>query len=343
MSETYTEIVEVSAVRPHPNADRLEIANVKGATVVVQKGAFHPGEKAVWFPPNMVVPDKAAEALGVKQYLKGGNIVGACRLRGQPSYGFLAPLRELPVGANVDAAFGTAKYEPPPRDWGDAECDHLAFHKYTDIQNILRFPDAIPVGTPVRITEKIHGSNSRVGLIKGELMAGSNKVRRKPPADGNYGGSRYWWPLSNKRLVEMLRGLSVNTDQGVIVFGEIFGRGVQDMDYGVPGPHGYRIFDISVDGRYLDWDRVEALCDAFELQTVPVLYTGPYSPELIEQFTDGPTTVIEPDQVKCNYKGREGIVITPLVETHSDVLGGRLILKSVSIDYISRKAPQDNE
>jgi hypothetical protein len=42
-----------------------------------------------------------------------------------------------------------------------------------------------------------------------------------------------------------------------------------------------------------------------------VLYTGPFLPELVEQFTEG----------------REGIVITPLVEQQCSI--GRLILKNV--------------
>ena len=38
------------------------------------------------------------------------------------------------------------------------------FHEYTEIQNYYKYPDAIPVGTLVRVTEKIHGTNSRVGV-----------------------------------------------------------------------------------------------------------------------------------------------------------------------------------
>lgn len=348
MSETFTEIVEISTVRPHPNADRLEIANVKGATVVVQKGTFHPGEKAVWFPPNMVVPQKTAEALGVSKFLKSGGVVGACRLRGQPSYGFLTPLRELPLGANVDVAFGTAKYEPPPVESAQYEPDHPAFHRYTDIQNVLSFPDAIPDWAPVRITEKIHGSNCRLGLIRVgdgqmEFMAGSNKKRLKRTEGW---GSRYWRPLANKNIEGLLRGLSADVgpvQKSVVIFGELFGRGVQDMDYGVSGPTGFRLFDIAVNGTYLDWEYVTGLCDVFDVPTVPVLYTGPFTPDLIDKYTDRPTTIVDPGCVKASFKGREGIVITPLVEQHSDILGGRMILKSVSIDYIERKGSQDNE
>ena len=42
-----------------------------------------------------------------------------------------------------------------------------------------------------------------------------------------------------------------DAQSSVIVFGEIFGPGIQDMHYGQKGL-AYRIFDISVDGKYLD-------------------------------------------------------------------------------------------
>ena len=46
--------------------------------------------------------------------------------------------------------------------------------------------------------------------------------------------------------------------------------------------------------------------------------------------------------IKSKFKGREGIVITPVVEAYSEVLRGRMILKSKSADYLDRKNAQDN-
>jgi len=69
--------------------------------------------------------------------------------------------------------------------------------------------------------------------------------------------------------------------------------------------------------------------------TVPVLYTGSFSPELVE-LTYGPTMM---GKVKSEFKGREGIVITPLIEQRCHI--GRLILKNVSADYLDRKGAKD--
>ena len=50
MSELIVEVVEIEDVLEHPNADRLEIAQVKGWACVVQKGLFSRGDKAVYLP-----------------------------------------------------------------------------------------------------------------------------------------------------------------------------------------------------------------------------------------------------------------------------------------------------
>lgn len=204
MSTNFVEVVQIDYVKPHPNADRLDIAIIRGATVAVQKGKYVRGDKVIYFPPDMLIPESHANSLGVTPYLKHctfpGDIratqcrVGAARLRGQPSFGFVASFEEafgedhadlawasLKLGQNVNDYFGAMKYEPPVKlGPGDSTREHPLFHRYTSIENFHRYPNAIPDGTPVRITEKIHGTNSRVGLIReGDewtFVAGSHRV-----------------------------------------------------------------------------------------------------------------------------------------------------------------------
>lgn len=370
MSTNYVEIVPIDWVKPHPNADKLEIAIIKGLTSVVPKGTFERGQHVVFFPPDILIPEVIAEKLGVKKYLKHSLFdgikcqcrVAACRLRGEPSFGFIVPMEKgievafplasilgrdqtYALGDNVDAWFDARKYEPPLRPTAeDAERDDANFHKYTSIEHYWRFPDAIAEGTQVRITEKIHGTNSRVGFIRKpdgtfEYMAGSHRVRRKKPEEGRR--SLYWLPLLQDGRAENLLFTLSKDKHSVIIFGEIYGAGIQDMDYGTP--QGYRVFDISVDGKYLGWDEVRRLCDWFQIETVPLLYQGPFSADLVKQFTYGPTTLAEPGQIKSAFKDREGCVITPLAEQFYAPTGGRLILKSVSADYLDRKGATDDE
>lgn len=395
MSTNYVEVVAIDEIKPHPNADKLELAIIKGLQTAVPKGTIAAGQVCVFFPPDMLIPEAVSQKLGVQKYLKHSTIggfkcqcrVAATRLRYEPSFGFVVKLEEalqaavvqkyacdrttadaeafrvLPqVGENVDELFGAEKYEPPVRFMAaDAERDDAQFHKYTSIEHYWRFPDAIADGTLVRITEKIHGTNSRVGVIRKpdgefEFMAGSHRVRRKNPAslptedaEGNPllpRKSLYWSPLSNGNVVDLLTYVGVEYSGGqhsVILFGEIYGGTVQDMDYGVPAAEGYRVFDISLDGKYLDWTEVKSLCERFSIELVPVLYEGPFNKDLVKQFTYGPTTLAVADEIKTTFKDREGCVITPQVEQFYAPTGGRLIVKSVSADYLDRRGAQDNE
>lgn len=366
MSDINISIETIRSIDPHPQADRLEIAKVLGTQVVVPKGEYRPGDNVVYFPPDIMLPGDVSERLGVQKYLKtalfdGLKIpcrVAACRLRTVASYGFIASLGSLgtvnlasiQAGMDVTATFRGQKYEPPVRYTRagtvgqDCEPACPAFHEYTEIQNYYKYPDAIPVGTLVRVTEKIHGTNSRVGVIyeDGEFRfkAGSHHTIRKQTS-GEV-PSIYWRPLEAEGLLNMLNTLC-GERRNIIAFGEIYGPGVQDMDYGVPaGEIGFRVFDITDDGDYLDWDIVKAMCNNNEVELAPLLYRGPFSHKMVESLTDGPTTLVDVSGIKSKFKGREGIVITPVVEAYSEVLRGRMILKSKSADYLDRKNAQDN-
>ena len=171
-------------------------------------------------------------------------------------------------------------------------------------------------------------------------MAGSHNVRRRRPEEGRF--SIYWDILGDEGVLNLLTDLC-DEEHSVILFGELYGGGIQDMDYGSPQKVQYAIFDISIDGCYLDWTRVLTICKDYGLQTVPLLYEGPYSHEIVEQYTYGPTTLANPEDIRCNFKDREGCVVTPMEEQFYAPTGDRLILKSVSADYLGRKGGTDNE
>lgn len=362
MSQIFVEVVAIDAINPHPNADRLEVATIRGATVVVGKDTFKAGEPVVYFPPDILIPETVAETLGVKKYLKHAHFslgdpiktqcrVAACRLRSYPSFGFITPMSVLTdptvhkVGDDVSGDFDAKKYEPPRRPQAimaaEAAPEHPSFHEYTSLEHYWRHTESFRLGEPVVITEKIHGTNSRVGVINvdGEFryFAGSHHVNRKPPDEGRF--CVYWEVLSHPGVMELLNDLC-NEQHNVILFGEIFGPSIQDMDYGVErSARGYRVFDISVNGRYLDWAVVKIKCEKFGVPTVPELYAGPFNQEILFAFRDGPTTVCESPAAK--FKGREGVVVKPISERFDEKLYGRLILKSVSADYLDRKGAED--
>ncbi len=66
------------------------------------------------------------------------------------------------------------------------------------------------------------------------------------------------------------------------------------------------------------------------LTRVPVLYRGPFNRDVLYEHTTGQTVIGNGAHL------REGIVVTPVVERRHD-RHGRVILKSVSGDYLTRR------
>jgi RNA ligase (TIGR02306 family) len=361
VSDIAITVQEIREVENHPDADRLDIVKILGTQCIVGRDEYVVGDKVIYFPPDMMIPEAIADALGVLKYLKHvrwnrekvQSRIAACRLRGVPSYGFVIDCdQRLEIDKDVTALYMGEKYEPEintmvgvgGRRFNEYGLPEGKFHRYTNLQHHWRYPNVFEPDENVIVTEKIHGTNSRLGVLleDGEFVfaAGSHRVRWKDCPMGD----RYWKPLgtSTMRLLNELCGESAD----VILFGEIYGSSVQDMNYGVMGDDGYRVFDISVNGRYLDWKDVVAHCRKHEVPTVPVLFEGPWScvSEVIDELASGGTCVGESTNT---FKGREGIVIKTAKERLTGKIGGKMnahraTVKYVSADYLDRKDAQDN-
>ena len=172
-----------------------------------------------------------------------------------------------------------------------------------------------------------------------------------PIGDGAYEPrlkrSEFWEPMTDnvRALLAHVRDEFPwpEAKAGVVLFGELYGT--QDMKYGLRNARGFRAFDLAVNGRYLDYDVKVALCGRFGVETVPVLYRGPFRDALVEQHTDGPTTMCAPEEAG-GFAGREGIVVTPAVQRIDERMiptstNGRVIFKSISADYLARKGGTD--
>lgn len=399
MSSLIIEVCLVDSVRPHPNADRMAVAKIKGWEVCVAKGDdgepwVKPGDKVVYFPPESIIPADVAEKHGVTKYLAalpkredgtrpaGGRVVVA-NLRSFKSYGYLAKPDDpdWEVGKDLVAYYGVTKYEPPIRaTQGDAEKDNPAFHRYFDMENLRNFPDAFSEGEDVMVTEKIHGQNCRLGLIREtndagvrvwKWAAGSHDVRRKRFAvakpkfdeEGNPlptkpGAESEFWKCFTPEIKKLLCSVSwcgyspeqidneppvveneSNRLYDVVLFGERYGGGVQDMWYGCQaGEVKFRAFDITVNGQYLKPFTIHTSLSVHDVPSVPILYQGPYSFEKMVELTEGPSSASSlPEDSAKNFK--EGVVITACSDRQVELRGrvGRAQLKLISFAYSARK------
>lgn len=329
-------VFTIKEILKHPNADKLELVQPLGWQVVTEKGLRKSGDRCVYIQPDSIVPDKWSIEWGVKQYLKGSdkNRVGQIRLRGEPSFGFIVGLPEelsyKEDGEDVSEYFGITKYEPPLRvTCGDADKDHPLFPKYTDIENLRNFPELFTLGEEVIAAEKCHGTNCRIGVIEGEIMAGSMNYRRKRP-ENNMHSNTYWFPYT----IESVKNC-IDTEgplyKQFILFGEVYGSSIQKgYSYDTDNNIGFRVFDILRDGRYVTYDEMKDICDKYGVQTMPVLYRGPYSLKEIKRASEGGTVIGE------NKHIREGVVVRPVIE-RTDPKVGRLVLKYINDEYLLSK------
>jgi tRNA-binding EMAP/Myf-like protein len=293
----------------------------------------------------------------------------------------LSPLVKVKEGINVANVLGITKWEPPEANyscqtkretvsqyfvkWVHKEItlrrfiaksfglikDSLFkrkkklnpyFDKYTDIENIKNYPNVLKDGELVVITEKIHGSNTRYGNLPKkstwlnrklyEFCYGSHNIQ----LCGNRGKHCFYGEDLYGRIAERLQ-LDTKLPNGFVFYGEIYGKGVQDLTYGLDDIS-VQFFDIKdvKTGKYLDHDKFTDTCRLLQLPVVPVLYYGPFSKEAIKEHTEGTSTV------GIVTKGciREGCVIKPVIERIEHL--GRVILKSISEEYLLRKGGTEN-
>ena len=367
-SSHIVEVCTVSAKEPMANADKLEVLAIKGWRVVAQKDLVNVGDRVIYLPPDSIITEAYADQLGIAKYCsplskradgtrEPGYRIRACRLRGEPSYGTID--HEVPadweVGKDVAEILGVRKWEPPVRVGGSTNLGiqgdqciaNPYFFKYTDIENINNFPDVLKEGEEVICTEKIHGCNWRAGLVceadpntgvlESIFIAGTHHTQRKEFAT-NGNTTSFWLPLdgSMRRFLKFVQKLYSKPTMlaNVIIFGEMFNTQTGFWYGATNGECPVSLFDISVNGKYLDYDRFMWLCNYNHIATVPLIYRGPFSQELLRQHTHGPTTMCD-KLAAGKFAGREGVVVRPTTER---VYGyKRAIFKSISVDYLDYK------
>lgn len=378
MSSLIVEVCSIDNISKHENADKLEILHIKGWNVCSQKGTFKVGDKCCYLPPDSIISEELANKLGATKYLSPVSLgkttkyrVRVANLRGFKSYGMAFPCEnpDWPVGFDLVDHFGVEKYEPPVRSTaGDSESPYPAFHTYYHMENIKNFPTLIRNDETVVVTEKIHGENCRLGLIKyidnagraiWKWMAGSHDVRRK--RFDQKGKESLYWKCFTPEIRNLLATMSLSgftpeeldseprlkdrlQGNNVIVFCERFGC-VQDMKYGFEnGEFTTRAFDIAVNGQYLSCPMKFDLFNSYNVPTVPILYNGPFSMEKILELAEEPSSVC-PSNATGYFTGREGVVVVTETEqrrTTDKKVFDRTQLKCISFGYSNRRGGTEN-
>ena len=368
MSTLKVEICRIEKIELHPFADKLEICKLENLDwfCIIPKNEFKISELALYIPIDSILP----EELENKIFGKDSKIklekrrVRSIKLRKVISQGLVVKPETVGIfdykeGDDFKEFLGITKYEPVeklPNIYGT--CHKIKkryinsnFHKYTDISNIKNYPQVFKEGEQVNITCKLHGSSLRLGWVLNEPHTIWGKIKKF------FGLLDKWIFLVGSRNIQLTYknknkvfydhniytkiaeeyNLKDKLKEGEILFGEIIGHSIQkNYSYGCKeGETKFYAYDIMKDGKWLNPEDFFILCYMRGIPTVPYLYSGPFSKEVVEQHTQGPS-VLSPNEQPI----REGCIIKANPERINPYCG-RTCLKSINPEYLLLKDNSD--
>ena len=342
-------------------ADNIELVTVGGWNAITKKGEYKVDDLVVVATTDAVIPQKLSDDLGVTNYLRKGQRVRTVKLRGVYSECLIIPMtcllgkgaKGIP-GTDLMQTLGITKYEPPVKtvqlSVGGRKIKYHQnpnFKVYYKFPNQKNVPDMFSEEDEVVITRKLHGTNARYGIVRKkklslwdrvkmffgnewagfEYVYGSHNVEKGSDSQGFY-DTDVWKTVANKydiraKLWDHVKDTYEPYDltQGVVIYGEIYGAGIQkNYDYGLTDVK-FVGFDVEVDGVYQPYINETVHFDCLQLPQVELLYQGNWNKEEQDKFVFG--NFIEGTKVP-----HEGIVV-------KSVTGARnKVSKVINPDYL---------
>ena len=353
-------ISRIDEIKEIPGADNIEQGVIGGWNCIIKKGEYKVDDLVVVATTDAVIPVDLSDKLGVTNYLRKGNRVRTVKLRGVYSECLIIPITYIQGNKRVEGTdcmelLEIFKYEPPVKQiqLGSGKKikyrDNPNFHVYYKFPNLKNVKGMFTEEDVVEITRKIHGTNARYGIIKKnklslwdkvkkffgladkwvdyEFVYGSHNVEKGSDSQGFY-STDVWRNVIDKYDIKNKLWSFVNEmelsdlNSGIVLYGEIYGPGIQkNYDYGLTELE-LSIFDITIDGKYLPTFTTEQFTKVdFKLDYVPVLYVGNWSQEVQDKFVFN--NMIEGTKVP-----HEGIVI----KEHTG--DRRKVAKVINPDYL---------
>ena len=194
-------VTTIKNLRPHPNADRLDLGECFGNTVCVGRWEYAEGDVIVYFPTDGQLSEEFCTKHDlVRRKDENGNPAGgylepgkrnirAINLRGQKSDGLVMPLRcleytgvdmaTMTVGTPITVVNGheiCCKYIPRTNVRGDhsrngnktrkhKEPIAPLFAEHADTEQLAYNLSAFKPGDEIEISLKMHGTSTRTGYL----------------------------------------------------------------------------------------------------------------------------------------------------------------------------------
>lgn len=274
----------IDALNPIEGADAIECATIGGWKVVVKKGEFNVGDRAVYCEIDSWIPTELAPFLSkgkeprVFEGIRGERL-RTVKLRGQLSQGLLLNLdlaipqtNSFAEGDDVSELLNIVKWEMPMNAQlaGMARGNFPSLIPKTDqerAQNMVKeIVSANEAGMRFEITEKLEGSSMTVYLIDGEFGVCSRNLDLKETE-----GNAFWQVARRDGIEEKMRN-ETSGDWDFAIQGELIGPGIQGNIYNLKEVE-FRVFDVYdiTNGCYLNPLPRRNLIACMDLKHVPVL------------------------------------------------------------------------
>jgi RNA ligase (TIGR02306 family) len=225
---------------------------------------------------------------------------------------------DLKAGSDCMEFLGITKYEPPVKQIQLASGrkikwrDNQNFHIYYKFPNLKNVGGMFTEEDLVEITRKVHGTNARYGIVKKsklsfwdkvkkffrladewvdyEYIYGSHNCEKGSDSQGFY-STDVWRTVAEKynikeKLWDYIKNRNVKIGEGIILYGEIYGAGIQkNYDYGLTDIE-FAGFDVKLRGEYLStYDAWNLVKDHLKLPYVEILHYGDWTQEIQDKFT----------------------------------------------------------
>lgn len=315
---------KVTDIKSIDGADNIELVVVNGWNCISKKGEYEVNQLAIIATTDAIIPQSLSDEIGVTNYLRKGGRVRTIKLRGVYSECLIIPLHDAmdpkllsEEGKDLMDELGIYKYEPPVRQVQLAGGhkikykDNPNFHVYYKFPNFKNVPNMFTEDDVVEITRKIHGTNARYGIVKKnklslwdkvkkffgdewidyEFVYGSHNVEKGSDSQGFY-DTDVWRTIADRYDIKDKLWAHVKTwyspeliGTGFIIYGEIFGKGIQkNYEYGLDDIE-FVGFDVEMNNKYLSVYRSDSEFASLKLYYVELLYRGFWSQEIQDAFT----------------------------------------------------------
>ena len=257
-------------------------------------------------------------------------------------------------GHDMMSILGVTKYEPPVKtvqlSVGGRKIKYHQnpnFKVYYKFPNQKNVPDMFNEEDEVVITRKLHGTNARYGIVRKkklslldrvkmlfgnqwaafEYVYGSHNVEKGSDSQGFY-DTDVWKTVANTydirgKLWDHVKDTYEPSEltEGVVIYGEIYGAGIQkNYEYGLTDVK-FVGFDVEVDGEYQPYVNETVHFDCLQLPQVELLYQGNWDKEEQDKYVFN--NFIEGTKVP-----HEGIVVKSVTGDR------RKVSKVINPDYL---------